>query len=57
MSKYWIDFQGYCAVDANSWEEAENLFYGHINPANDIIYDEVYEVQGIEQEAKEVSDS
>ena len=34
MSKFWIDFQGYCCVNANSKEE----FSGTILPLQIILY-------------------
>lgn len=50
MREFWIDFQGYCVVKAHDKEEAEDIFFKNINPdINGPIYNEVYEVEGIEE--------
>lgn len=51
MAKFWIDFKGYCLVEASDKEQAENEFFEHIYP--DIegpICNEVYEIECIEKE-------
>ena len=54
MSKFWIDFKGYCLVEAPDKEQAENQFFENIYPnVNGPIYNEVYEVEGIEEEVSE----
>jgi hypothetical protein len=59
MRKWWIDFQGYCLVEGEDREHAENTFFEHIYPAMEgPIYNEVYEVTGmemVEPEAKQLS--
>lgn len=50
MSKFWIDFQGYCCVDANSKEEAEEIFWDNILPSCNPLYDINYQVNTIEKE-------
>lgn len=55
MSKFWIDFQGYCCVDANNKEEAEEIFWNNITPPCNSLYDINYQVDTIEKE--EVSES
>ncbi len=58
MSKFWIDFQGYCCVDANSKEEAEEIFWDNmdsITPSDNHLYDITYQVDTVEKE--EVSES
>lgn len=59
MRKWWVDFSGYCVVDADTREEVEETFFKHIYPAIEgPIYNEVYEVTGIEMvepEAKQLS--
>lgn len=51
MRKFWIDFKGYCLVEAPDKEQAENQFFEHIYPEMEgPIYNEVYEVEGIEEE-------
>ena len=50
MPKFWIDFKGYCLVEAPDREQAENEFFEHIYP--DIegpICNEVYEVERVEE--------
>ena len=50
MGKWWIDFQGYCVVDGDDREQAENTFFENIYPAMEgPIYNEVYEVTDIEK--------
>ncbi len=53
MSKFWIDFQGYCCVDANSKEEAEEIFWDNILPLCNPLYDINYQVDTVEKEEKE----
>lgn len=59
MRKWWVDFSGYCVVDADTREEVEETFFQHIYPAIEgPIYNEVYEVTGIEMiepEARQLS--
>lgn len=50
MAKFWIDFRGYCLVEAPDKEQAVTQFYENIYPAiNDHISNEVYEVEGVEE--------
>ena len=53
MSKFWIDFQGYCCVDANSKEEAEEKFWDDILPPDNSLYDINYQIDTIEKEEEE----
>lgn len=55
MSKFWIDFSGYCCVEANSKEEAEEIFWDNITPSDNPLYDINYQVDTVEKE--EVSES
>lgn len=50
MSKFWIDFQGYCCVEANSKEEAENIFWDNITPPDNPLCDINYQVDNVEKE-------
>lgn len=43
MRKWFINFEGYCVVQADTKEQAENIFYEDINPPMDSrIYNEFY---------------
>lgn len=54
MNEFYIDFQGYCVVQARDREEAENIFFEDIYPSVDSrTYNEVYEVTGIEKVERE----
>ena len=59
MRKWWIDFKGYCVVDGEDKEQAENTFFENIYPAmGGPVYNEFYEVTRIEMvepEAKQLS--
>ena len=53
MSEYYIDFDGYCSIEANSKEEAEEKFWEAVNvPSSEepmtCIKDFVYDIQCIE---------
>jgi hypothetical protein len=50
MSKWIIDFQGYCVVDAPDSEQAEYTFFENIYPPIEgPIYNEVYTVTKVEE--------
>lgn len=42
MPKYYVDFQGYCSIEANSADEAERKFWAGEG------FDHVVEIDGIE---------
>lgn len=50
MPKFWIDFSGYCMVEAPNKEQAEEQFYRnfHLDISNPIC-NETYEIEGIEE--------
>ncbi len=48
MRKWFINFEGYCVVQADTKEQAEDIFYEDINPPMDSrIYNEFYTVTDI----------
>ena len=50
MKKWFIDFDGYCVVQADTAEQAEQTFFENIYPAMEgPIYNEVYVVTGVEE--------
>lgn len=54
MRKWLIDFEGYCVVQADTKEQAENIFYEDINPPMDSrIYNEFYTATDIEEADEE----
>lgn len=50
--KYWVDFSGYCCVDAENEDEVEKKMWAAIDQAFDgkIIYDDVWDIDGIEED-------
>ena len=46
--KYYIDFSGYCEVEANSPEEAEEKFWNTIQRPCTACENDVYDIEGIE---------
>ena len=50
MPKFWIDFKGYCQVEAPDKEQAEKKFFENISPdINGPVYYKVYEIEGVEE--------
>ena len=47
MNEYWIDFEGYCLVKANSEEEAKQKFF--TEGPNCSIQEPTFEIYGIEE--------
>ena len=49
MKEFYIDFEGYCTIEAESIEEAEAKFWnGLVAPSKDT-YDDVYDIVRIEE--------
>lgn len=46
---FYIDFSGYCKIEAESIEEAEELFWKKLQPPSEDAYDDVYNVDGVEE--------
>lgn len=55
MGYFWVDFSGYCKVEANSHEEAETKFWAWYNSlsATGPISDDMVDVDGIEPCARD----
>ena len=54
MRKWFINFEGYCVVQADTKEKAEDIFYEDINPPMDSrIYNEFYTVTDIAEVGEE----
>ena len=50
MKEYYIDFEGFCTIKADSKEEAESKFWEEINPISfKNIYDDYYDIETIEE--------
>lgn len=46
--KFYVDFRGYCVVEADTWQEAENEFFRLV--AEDLpLPENYYEIEGVEQ--------
>ena len=48
MSKYWVDFSGYCEIEAESPEEVEEKFWDTIQKPCTACENDVYDITGIE---------
>ena len=49
MKEFYIDFEGYCLIEAKSIEEAEEKFWkGLVAPSKEA-YDDVYDIVRIEE--------
>lgn len=48
MAKYYIDFQGYCTIEANSADEAERKFWEGLRSPTEDSFDDVWNIDGIE---------
>lgn len=53
MPKFWIDFSGYCMVEAPNKEQAENIFWENITPNTNALCDINYQVDTVEAEVSE----
>ena len=54
MKEYYIDFSGYCKIKANSKEEAEKIFWDNLQVPSKETYDDVYDIECIEETGVEV---
>ena len=48
MNTYYIDFEGYCKIDANSRAEAEKKFWDGLQKPSIDSYDDVYDIENVE---------
>jgi len=46
--RFYIDFSGYCMVEAESAEEAEQKFWDGLRPPCEDGFDDVYDIECIE---------
>lgn len=49
MAKYYVDYSGYCTIEANSIEEAEQEFWNQFDKLSRMP-DEVVEIEGVEKQ-------
>ena len=45
--KFYVDFRGYCVIEADTWEEAVNEFF-RLTAEDVPLPDNYYEVEGVE---------
>lgn len=48
--RFYIDFSGYCIVEAASKEEAEQIFWDGLQPPTVKAFDDVYDIDCIEED-------
>lgn len=53
MSKFYIDFSGYCVIEAETAEDAENKFWKGLRSPSADAYDDIYDIDGIEEIKKD----
>lgn len=52
MSKtFWVDFSGYCEIEAETAEEAEKKFWDFINEDKPLPQN-IYDVDGVEEKTE-----
>lgn len=51
--KWYVDFSGYCVIEADSVEEVERKFWEGVQPPSKEAYDDVYDIDGVEKVEKE----
>lgn len=49
MANFYIDFSGFCVIDAETKEEAEEKFWKGLQTPSTEAYGEFYEIDGIEE--------
>ena len=47
--KYYVDFSGYCIIEAENEDEAERLFWTGLRPPCEAGDDDVYDIDCIEE--------
>lgn len=47
--KWYIDFSGYCEIEASTREEAEKKFWEGLRSPSSEAYNDVYDIDGIEE--------
>lgn len=53
MAKFWVDFSGYCEVEAETPEEAEEKFWNGIQRPSTACENDVYDIESIEEVEEE----
>ena len=48
MNTYYIDFSGYCKINAENEKQAEEIFWEGLRSPSDTAYDAVYDIEGTE---------
>ena len=51
--KWYIDFSGYCMIEAETAEEAETKFWKGLRPPCEEAFDDVWDIDGIEERPEE----
>lgn len=49
MKEFYIDFKGYCCIEAENEEEAEEKFWKGLQPPSKDTWDDVYDIEGISE--------
>lgn len=52
MKEFYIDFSGYCVIAASNEDEAIKKFWAGLQPPSKDAYDDVYDIEGVEEESK-----
>lgn len=50
--KWFIDFSGYCEIEADSIEEASNKFWAGLQPPSEEAFNNFCKIDGIEENTK-----
>ena len=56
MSEYFIDFRGYCSIEAENFDDAKEKFWDNTQPPSSVAYDEYYDIEGIEGSDENISE-
>ena len=48
MKTFWVDFSGYCEIEAETAEEAEENFWAYVNDNIPLLHN-IYECEGVEE--------
>ena len=51
MAKFFIDFSGYCCIDAKDKDEAEKKFWEGLQKPSTEAYDDVYDIDSVEEDS------
>lgn len=57
MKKFYIDFSGYCTIEAETSEEACSKFWETLQKPSEVCYDDVYDIDAIEEVEEEKEDN